>query len=50
VRPPVPAAGHEGDEDHGAEEATEAMRLAAHKLPVATRIVQRETAGEESAR
>jgi large subunit ribosomal protein L16 len=34
----------------GAEEATEAMRLAAHKLPVATRIVQRESAGEESAR
>ena len=33
-----------------AEEATEAMRLAAHKLPVATRIVQRESAGEESAR
>jgi large subunit ribosomal protein L16 len=34
----------------GAEEATEAMRLASHKLPVATRIVQRESAGEESAR
>jgi large subunit ribosomal protein L16 len=33
-----------------AEEATEAMRLASHKLPVATRIVQRESAGEESAR
>ena len=28
----------------------EAMRLASHKLPVSTRIVQRESAGEESAR
>jgi len=30
----------------GHEEAVEAMRLASHKLPVATRIVVRETAGE----
>jgi large subunit ribosomal protein L16 len=29
----------------GIEEATEAMRLASHKLPVATRVVARESAG-----
>ena len=30
-----------------AEEATEAMRLASHKLPVATRVVARETGAVE---
>ncbi|MFL5778157.1 MAG: 50S ribosomal protein L16, partial [Chloroflexota bacterium] len=30
----------------GHEEAVEAMRLAGHKLPVATRVVQRENAKE----
>ena len=30
----------------GREEAVEAMRLAGHKLPVATRVVQREGASD----